>query len=100
MIGIVDYGFYIPKYRIKVDDVARQWGKCTDKVERSLRVTEKAVAGRDEDMVTMAFEASTMALAGHEGLKKISERYLSDQKRFRMQSSGFYIACRLARPVE
>ena len=70
MVGIVDYGFYIPKYRIKVDDVAKQWGKCTDKVERSLRVTEKAVAGRDEDMVTMAYEASTMALEKQQGVKK------------------------------
>ncbi len=70
MVGIVDYGFYIPKYRIRVNDIAEQWGKCSDKVERSLRVIEKAVAGRDEDMVTMAYEASSMAMHDNEDLKK------------------------------
>lgn len=70
MVGIVDYGFYIPQHRIKIEEIARNWGKCSDKVERSLRVYEKAVAGRDEDMVTMAFEAGVMSLYGHENLKE------------------------------
>ncbi len=70
MIGIVDYGFYIPKQRIKVEDIASQWDKCGDKVEKSLRMYEKAVAGRDEDMVTMAFEASEMAFQTDPLLKK------------------------------
>jgi len=59
MFGIVDYGFYIPKYRIKIEEIANQWEKCADKVELSLKIVEKAVAGIDEDVLTMAYEAAS-----------------------------------------
>lgn len=71
MVGIVSYGFYIPKYRIKLDDIASQWDKCTDKVEKSLKISEKAVAGIDEDILTMAFEASSMAFKNFESIKSM-----------------------------
>ena len=69
MVGITDYGFYIPKYRIKVSDIASQWGKCSEKVENTLQVHEKAVAGIDEDVLTMAYEASIMALSSNKNLR-------------------------------
>jgi len=62
MIGITDYGFYIPKNRIKVEEIAKNWQKCSDKISQSLKITEKAVASTDEDIVTMGYEASAMAL--------------------------------------
>lgn len=62
MTGIVSYGFYIPQYRIKIDEIATQWGKNPLDVEKSLQVAEKTVSGIDEDSLTMAFEASSMAL--------------------------------------
>ena len=70
MTGIVDYGFYIPRYRIKIEDIANQWGKCADKVERSLRITEKAVAGKDEDVLTMAYEAASPIISRTPSLKE------------------------------
>ena len=70
MVGIVDYGFYIPKYRIKVRDIATYWGKCADKVELSLRIREKAVAGVDEDVLTMAYEAASSFLSENPNRKK------------------------------
>jgi len=70
MVGITHYGFYVPKYRIKVQDIASHWGKCADKVESSLRIVEKAVAGQDEDVLTMAYEAASQALAGNENIKQ------------------------------
>src|SRR3989344_6693146 len=70
MTGIVDYGFYIPRYRIKIEDIANQWGKCADKVERSLRITEKAVAGKDEDVLTMAYEAASPIILSDPSLKE------------------------------
>jgi hydroxymethylglutaryl-CoA synthase len=70
MSGIVSYGFYIPRYRIKVEDIASQWDKCGDKVEKSLKINEKAVAGKDEDILTMAYEASLLAFEQKEKLKK------------------------------
>lgn len=62
MVGISSYGFYIPKYRIKLDDIAKVWGKNPWEIKRSLLIEEKAVAGIDEDSLTMAYEASKMAL--------------------------------------
>lgn len=70
MVGIVSYGYYIPKYRIKLDDIATQWDKCSDKVEKSLKIQEKAVAGLDEDILTMAFEASSMAFQNLDTIKQ------------------------------
>ncbi|HVZ11571.1 MAG TPA: hydroxymethylglutaryl-CoA synthase [Patescibacteria group bacterium] len=64
MIGIVSYGFYVPKFRIKIDDIASVWGKNPEDIKRSLVINEKAVAGLDEDSLTMGFEASSMALSG------------------------------------
>lgn len=64
MVGIVSYGFYIPRYRIKTSDIAGVWGKDTADVEASLRITEKAVAAVDEDSLTMGYESAQMCLSG------------------------------------
>lgn len=62
MIGIVSYGFYIPKNRIKTEEIAQVWGKNAGDVKKSLLIDEKAVAGIDEDSLTMAYESSSQAL--------------------------------------
>ncbi len=62
MVGIVSYGFYIPKYRIRVEDIAKVWGKNPEDVKKSLKVIEKSVSGNDEDSLTMAYESASMAL--------------------------------------
>ena len=56
-IGIIGYGAYIPLYRIKDEEIGRVWGR-----RAGFPVEEKAVAGLDEDVVTMAIEASLNAL--------------------------------------
>ena len=63
MIGIVSYGFYVPKYRIKTAEIAKVWGKNPEDVKRSLLISEKAVAGIDEDSLTMAFESASSVLS-------------------------------------
>lgn len=63
MVGIVSYGFYVPKYRIKTELIANVWGKNPDDVKKSLLIEEKAVAGIDEDSLTMAFESASSALS-------------------------------------
>lgn len=62
MVGIVSYGFYVPRYRLALDEIAKVWNKKPDDIKHSLAVTEKAVSGLDEDALTMAFESSSMAL--------------------------------------
>ncbi len=63
MIGVVSYGFYIPKYRIKTEEIAKVWGKNPEDVKKSLLIEEKTVAGIDEDSLTMAFESASLALS-------------------------------------
>lgn len=54
MAGIVGYGVYVPKYRLKQADAAVPWGSWAG--------GEKAVCGADEDIVTMAAEAGQKAI--------------------------------------
>lgn len=62
MVGIVSYGIYIPKYRIRVSDIAAAHKKDAAEVEAGLQITEKAVAHFDEDAATLAAEAGIAAL--------------------------------------
>ncbi len=63
MVGIVNYGTYIPRNRLKTVDIARAWGKIGGDVESSLGIAEKSVSSSDEDAVTMAVESAQIALA-------------------------------------
>ena len=62
MVGIVSYGTYIPRYRIRISDIARAWKKDEAEVSRSLGLTDKSVPGFDEDAATIAIEAALRAL--------------------------------------
>ena len=57
-VGIVGYGAYIPRYRLPGVEIARIWT-----AGGGSPVKEKAVAGLDEDVVTMAIEAARNAIA-------------------------------------
>lgn len=63
MVGIVSYGTYIPRYRIRLDDIASVWKKEGREVTSSLKVAEKSVPAADEDAVTIALEAGLQCLA-------------------------------------
>ncbi len=58
-VGLVGYGAYVPRYRLPAVEVARIWagGKTG-----GLPIKEKAVAGMDEDVITMSIEAARNAL--------------------------------------
>ncbi len=60
-VGIIGWGAYIPRWRIKLDEISRIWG-FNPETSKGLMVEEKAVAGRDEDAVTMGWEAARNAL--------------------------------------
>lgn len=57
-VGIVGYGAYVPRYRLPGTEVARIW---TNGLGGS-PVKEKAVAGLDEDVITMSIEAGRNAV--------------------------------------
>jgi hydroxymethylglutaryl-CoA synthase len=58
-VGIIGYGAYVPRYRLPASEVARIWAEG----KGGLPVKEKAVAGLDEDVITMSIEAARNALA-------------------------------------
>ncbi len=62
MAGIVGYGAYIPRNRIKTEEIARQWGKDPGAISRGLLLQEKSVPGLDEDTITISVAAARGAL--------------------------------------
>ncbi len=58
-VGIVGYGAYVPRYRLPASEVARVWTDGSG----GLPIKEKAVAGLDEDTLSMSIEAARNALA-------------------------------------
>jgi hydroxymethylglutaryl-CoA synthase len=57
-VGVVGYGAYVPRFRLPGAEVSRVWsGGCS-----MVAVREKAVAGLDEDVVTMSVEAARNAV--------------------------------------
>ena len=62
MAGIVGYGAYAPRYRIKVEEIAKVWGADAPSYKRGLRLEEKSVPAPDQDVITMSVEASRNAV--------------------------------------
>ncbi|MEM3085914.1 MAG: hydroxymethylglutaryl-CoA synthase [Halobacteria archaeon] len=60
--AILSYGTYIPRNRIAVEEIAKQWGKNPDDIKRGLDLVEKSVPDTDEDTVTISVEAARNAL--------------------------------------
>ena len=68
MIGIVDVGVYIPRYRLKGEMVGAQWGGGGR--------GSRSVANHDEDVITMACEATNVCLS-KVGAKSVDGLYLA-----------------------
>jgi hydroxymethylglutaryl-CoA synthase len=62
MTGIVGYGAYIPRNRIKVEEIAKVWGADAPSYKKGLMLEEKSVPSPDQDTITMSVEASRRAV--------------------------------------
>lgn len=62
MEGIVGYGAYIPRNRIKVEEIAKVWGADAPSYKKGLMLEEKSVPSPDQDTITMSVEATKNAL--------------------------------------
>ncbi|MEM2093717.1 MAG: hydroxymethylglutaryl-CoA synthase [Candidatus Bathyarchaeia archaeon] len=81
MVGIVSYGTYIPKWRIKIEEIAKIWGHDANSYRDGLMVEEKSVPYLDEDTATMAVEAARNAMrrASHVNPKSIGALYVGSE---------------------
>ncbi len=80
MAGIVGYGAYVPRMRIKVEEIARVWNEDAESIKKGLSITEKSVPSMDEDAATIAVEAARNALS-HSGInpKEIGAVYVGSE---------------------
>lgn len=62
MVGIVSYGAFIPRYRIKTEEIAKIWGKDGKEIVKALNVYSKSVPNVDEDVVTISVESARNAI--------------------------------------
>jgi hydroxymethylglutaryl-CoA synthase len=94
MVGIVGYGGYVPRYRIKMEEIAAVWNEDGKRISEGLLVKEKSVPGIDEDSTTIAVEAAKNAL-GVFGLEptKIGAVYFgSESHAYAVKSSAAIVA--------
>ena len=62
MVGIVGYGTHIPRYRIKVEEIAKVWGADAPSYKKGLNLNEKSVPAPDEDTITLSVNAARNAV--------------------------------------
>ncbi|MCL4346281.1 MAG: hydroxymethylglutaryl-CoA synthase [Candidatus Thermoplasmatota archaeon] len=62
MSGIVSYGSYIPRFRVKPDEIARVWGEDPENIKNGIFILSKSVPSPDEDTATISVEAARNAL--------------------------------------
>jgi hydroxymethylglutaryl-CoA synthase len=94
MAGIVGYGAYAPRYRIKVEEIAKVWGADAPSYKRGLRLEEKSVPAPDQDVITMSVEAARNAVkrAGVDP-KRIGAIYVgSESHPYAVKPSGTVVA--------
>lgn len=95
-VGIVGYGVYVPRYRLPGTEISRIW-----KGEPAPGpVKEKAVAGLDEDVITMSIEAARNALA-RAGIDPLQLRAVwvgSESHPYAVKPSGTIVAEAIGAP--
>ena len=93
-VGIVGYGCYVPRYRIKVEEIAKQWGDDPESIKRGLLLYEKTVPNLDEDTITISYMAAKYALQRAEiDPKEIGAIYIgSESHPYAVKPSGTVVA--------
>jgi hydroxymethylglutaryl-CoA synthase len=94
MAGIVGYGAFIPRLRIRTEEIARQWGRDPDTIRLGLLLEQKSVPGFDEDTITIAVAAGQAALdrAGIDP-RRVGALYIgSESHPYAVKPSGTVVA--------
>ncbi len=93
-VGIVGYGAYVPRHRIKVEEIAKVWGADAPSFKKGLMLREKSVPSRDQDTITMSVEAARHAIrrAGVDA-ERIGAIYVgSESHPYAVKPSGTVVA--------
>ena len=61
--GVVSYGAYVPRYRIRPKDIGAVWGSDGEAMGRALNIKSKSVPAPDEDVITISVEAARACMA-------------------------------------
>jgi len=61
--GIAGYGAYVPRFRIRAEEIASVWGADAKGIKEGLMIEEKSVPDMDEDTITISVEAAKNAIA-------------------------------------
>lgn len=80
-VGIVSYGAYVPRYRIRPEEIGRIWGVDGKSMGKGLYINQKSVPSPDEDVVTIATEAARHMMARVPGVdpKDIGAVYVGSE---------------------
>jgi hydroxymethylglutaryl-CoA synthase len=62
LAGIIGWGSYIPKFRIRAEEIAAVQNADADAIKAGLGLTEKSVPGKDEDTISISVHAAREAL--------------------------------------
>ncbi len=94
MAGIVGYGAYAPRYRIRVEEIAKVWGADAPSYKKGLMLEEKSVPAPDQDVITMSVEAARNALKRAEvDPRRIGAVYIgSESHPYAVKPSGTVVA--------
>jgi hydroxymethylglutaryl-CoA synthase len=93
-VGIAGYGAYVPRHRIKVEEIAKTWGADAPSYKKGLMLLEKSVPSPDQDTITMSVEAARSAIrrAGCDP-KAIGAIYIgSESHPYAVKPSGTVVA--------
>lgn len=93
MAGIVGFGGYVPQFRIKTEEISRQWGTDAEAFRRGLMVDEKSVPGHDQDTVSMSVEAARIAIERAGGINSLGAIYIgSESHPYAVKPSGVIVS--------
>lgn len=93
-VGIVGYGAFMPRNRIKVEEIAKVWGADAPSYKKGLMLEEKSVPSPDEDTITLSVQASRHALQRAKiDPKQIGAVYIgSESHPYAVKPSGTVVA--------
>lgn len=94
MVGIVGYGAYMPRNRIRVEEIAKVWGADAPGFKKGLMLEEKSVPSPDQDTITMSVEAAKNALKrARIDPKRLGALYIgSESHPYAVKPSGTVVA--------